>query len=111
MFKRNEGILDRILRVVLGLLLLSTGLFLLGALRGAVPGLVAAGLGTLALLTGLTGVCPLYIPFGFSTLGKERDLLERCASAAASCGCADSLAGRMCQPHAPILRKPPEQQE
>ena len=38
MFKRNEGILDRILRVTLATVLLPVGLFLLGGLQGSVLG-------------------------------------------------------------------------
>jgi len=72
MFKRNEGTLDRIVRVVLGTVLLPAGLFWLGGLQGNVLGLLAAGLGVLGLITGLTGVCILYIPFGISTLETEK---------------------------------------
>jgi hypothetical protein len=57
--KRNEGPVDRILRVALGLGLLS--LVVVGpqtwwGLVGIVP-----------LLTGLIGSCPLYTLFGWST--------------------------------------------
>jgi hypothetical protein len=72
MFKRNEGTLDRIVRLALGTVLLPAGLFWLGALQGNVPGLLAAGVGVIGLLTGLTGVCPSYIPFGISTLEPEK---------------------------------------
>ena len=84
MLKRNEGILDRIVRVVLGMVLLPTGLILLGVLKGSVLGLVFAGLGLWVLITGLTGVCPLYIPFGINTLEKEKELIARCKSMMAS---------------------------
>lgn len=77
MFKRNVGILDRIVRVTLGMVLLPSGLFLLGGLQGNVLGLVTASLGTLGLVTGLTGFCPLYIPFGINTLEKEKEFFSR----------------------------------
>jgi hypothetical protein len=80
MFKRNEGIIDRTLRVLLSLVLLPTGLFWLGGLQGNVLGLVVTGLSFLPLITGLTGFCPLYVPFGISTLEKERKLMARCRS-------------------------------
>ena len=80
MFKRNEGIIDRTLRVLLGLMLLPTGLFWLSGLQGSVFGLVVTGLGLLPLITGLTGFCPLYVPFGISTLEKEKELMARCRS-------------------------------
>ena len=72
MFKRNEGTLDRILRLALATVLLPVGIFLLGGLQGTVLGLLAIGIGALALITGLTGVCILYIPFGISTLETEK---------------------------------------
>lgn len=72
MFKRNEGTLDRIVRVALGTVLLPAGLFWLGGLQGSVLGLLAAGFGVMGLITGLTGVCPLYIPFGISTLETQK---------------------------------------
>jgi hypothetical protein len=78
MFKRNEGILDRTVRVALGLVFLPSGLFWLGGVQGNVPGLVAAGFGTWILITGLIGFCPLYIPLGINTLEKEKELFARC---------------------------------
>ena len=84
MFKRNEGIIDRTLRVLLALVLLPFGLFGLGGLQGTVPGLLTTGIGLLALITGLSGFCPLYVPFGISTLEKEQELtaklMTRCLS-------------------------------
>ncbi|KIC27645.1 YgaP family membrane protein [Leisingera sp. ANG-M6] len=56
---RNEGTLDRALRIILGLILLSlvfTGPQTLWGLIGLIP-----------LLTGLMGYCPLYQMIGLST--------------------------------------------
>lgn len=56
---RNEGTIDRVLRVVLGLVLLSlvfVGPQTLWGLIGIVP-----------LVTGLVGSCPIYSIFGIST--------------------------------------------
>lgn len=72
MFKRNEGKLDRIVRLALATVLLPAGLFWLGGLHGSVLGLLATVFGVLALITGLTGVCPTYIPFGVSTLEAKK---------------------------------------
>ncbi len=61
--KRNEGNIDRGLRVVLGVALLSlvfVGPQTLWGLVGLVP-----------LLTGLVGMCPLYRLFGVNTCGAE----------------------------------------
>lgn len=96
MFKRNEGVLDRSVRVVLGLVLLPTGLLLLGGLQGSVLGLVAAGLGVLVLITGFTGVCPLYMPFEISTLEKEKELMSMCSSMAANCSPGNSSPRQTC---------------
>ncbi len=98
MFKRNEGILDRIVRVALGMVLLPAGLFLLGGLQGNVLGLLTAGLGAVGLITGVTGVCPMYIPFGISTLEKEKELIAKCQSMAAGCWRGQPGAGPMCRP-------------
>lgn len=56
---RNEGTLDRALRVILGLVLLAlalTGQYTPWTWIGVVP-----------LLTGLVGMCPLYSILGIST--------------------------------------------
>ena len=115
MFKRNEGILDRIVRVALGLVLLPAGLFWLGGLQGSVPGLLIAGLGVMGLITGFTGVCPLYIPFGISTLEKEKELMARCMSMMAgfsqgSAGSGHPSAEQTCGPCPPAIGKTPNQQ-
>lgn len=55
----NEGTLDRAVRVVLGLVLLS--LVFVG------PKTMLGWVGLVPLLTGLVGSCPLYTLFGFST--------------------------------------------
>ncbi len=99
MFKRNEGMLDRIARITLGVVLLPTGLFLLGALQGSVIGLVVTGLGAIGLITGATGVCPTYTLFGFSTLEMEKQFIQRCMSMMSSRGAGGCMsAGNMCGP-------------
>lgn len=56
--KANEGQLDRIFRIVVGLILLSL-VFVVPTMWGLV--------GVVPLLTGLIGFCPLYIVLGIST--------------------------------------------
>ena len=58
--KKNEGTIDRVLRVLLGL-----GLISYAAVNGAAWGYI----GAVPLLTGLIGSCPAYSIFGFSTCG------------------------------------------
>lgn len=56
---RNEGTVDRVLRVVLGLALIS--LVFIG------PQTVWGWIGVVPLVTGLVGVCPLYSVLGIRT--------------------------------------------
>lgn len=56
---RNEGTLDRALRIIVGLILLS--LIFIG------PKTMWGLVGLVPLITGLLGSCPLYQIFGFST--------------------------------------------
>jgi len=58
---RNVGGIDRLLRIVVGLVLLSLIFFIQGPARWW--GLV----GLVPLLTGLFQVCPLYSVFGINT--------------------------------------------
>ncbi len=97
MFKRNVGILDRIVRVGLGMVLLLMGLLLLVVLHANILGLLTAGFGVLGLITGFTGVSVLYLPFGISTLEKEKELMDKCASMATDGQCGQ-LCGRGQQP-------------
>lgn len=57
--KPNEGGLDRILRIIVGLAILS--------LAFVGPQTPWAYLGLVPLLTGLVGFCPLYAVLGLST--------------------------------------------
>lgn len=61
--KVNEGSIDRAIRLVVAGILIGVGL---GVLRGA-GGIGMAVVGVIPLLTGLTGFCPLYVPFGIDT--------------------------------------------
>ncbi len=67
LYQRNVGGLDRAIRLALGAPLLTAGLFLAGATRGEPLGVLFALVGLVALVTGATGRCPLYVPFGIST--------------------------------------------
>jgi hypothetical protein len=64
MFKTNEGTLDRVLRVVAGLLLVGL----------AVTGTIGpwGWVGLVPLVTGLVGTCPLYVLLGIRTCGMRR---------------------------------------
>ncbi len=64
MFKVNEANWDRVVRAVLGIVLLILGLT--GAVSG-VLGIILDILGAILLLTGVVGFCPLYTLLKFST--------------------------------------------
>jgi len=64
-FQVNEGPLDRLIRVVLGIVLFAV------AASGLVTTPVLYGVllvGTIGLVTGVTGFCPTYVLLGISTL-------------------------------------------
>lgn len=61
---RNEGTLDRVIRVIAGVLILS--LYFLG------PKSPWALLGLIPLVTGLVGFCPMYRLLGLSTCPKKQ---------------------------------------
>ncbi|WP_297068534.1 DUF2892 domain-containing protein [Thermococcus sp.] len=60
--ERNEGSIDRVIRVVLGLILLG-----LWAANKVPYGTVILIVGLVALITGLTGFCALYKVLGINT--------------------------------------------
>jgi hypothetical protein len=62
LFARNEGMIDRAIRVVAGLALLS--LVFVG------PKTLLGLFGFIPLVTGLAGNCPLYSVLGLNTCGK-----------------------------------------
>jgi hypothetical protein len=62
--KTNESAADRIIRVVLGLALISLVLFKVVA---GVAAIVVGIAGGVILLTGLVGFCAIYALFGLST--------------------------------------------
>ena len=64
MMKMNEGALDRILRVVGGVVIL--------ALAFVGPKTAWGYLGLVPLVTGMVGFCPLYALVGLSTRAAKR---------------------------------------
>jgi hypothetical protein len=60
----NMGGWDRGIRILVGLVL---GWLYLGGLLGGVLRIVLLVIALLMLITGLTGFCPGYLPFKFST--------------------------------------------
>jgi hypothetical protein len=62
--KTNESSLDRIIRVIFGIVLLA--LYFTGTVTGGL-GIAFIVLGAVALLTGAVGFCPLYALLKIST--------------------------------------------
>ena len=65
--KANMGNIDRVIRVIIALLI---AIFYF---TGQISGTAAIVLGIVAIafvLTSAIGVCPAYLPFGFSTKGN-----------------------------------------
>jgi hypothetical protein len=62
--KANEASWDRIVRVILGIVLLYLGL---GGVASGVLGVVLDLLGVVMLVTGIVGFCPLYRVLGINT--------------------------------------------
>ncbi|MDI6880069.1 MAG: DUF2892 domain-containing protein [Desulfitobacteriaceae bacterium] len=64
--KKNEGGLDRFIRLIIGLIVLSLWFVLDGSAK------YWALLGFVPLLTAILGWCPLYTLLGINTLGKNK---------------------------------------
>jgi hypothetical protein len=65
--KLNEGTFDRVIRVVLGVVLLYLGIM---SVAGG-WGIVLDVLGAIALITGVVGFCPLYKLLGNLSTAKK----------------------------------------
>lgn len=61
-FTMNVGNIDRLIRVILGVVLLLLPLFMFNGVT-----LVLAIVGVIPLVTGLVGVCPIYALFKINT--------------------------------------------
>ncbi|MDI9339628.1 MAG: DUF2892 domain-containing protein [Sediminibacterium sp.] len=67
--EKNMGTIDKAIRILIAIAIIV--LYFTGVINGtiAVIGLVFAGV---FILTSLIGSCPLYLPFGLSTLRKKK---------------------------------------
>jgi hypothetical protein len=63
MLKVNEGTLDRTLRVLLGITLVALAID---------KGWLWAWIGVAPIITGATGICPLYSLLGINTCGAKK---------------------------------------
>ncbi len=63
LFPHNEGMVDRVLRVIVGVVLIS--LVFVG------PKTMWGWIGLVPLVTGLVGTCPMYTLFGMQTCAMK----------------------------------------
>ena len=66
--KKNMGTADRIIRVIIAAILIA--LYFNGTITGTL-GIVLIALSVIFVLTSMISFCPLYLPFGLSTLRKK----------------------------------------
>ena len=66
--KKNMGSVDRIIRLLVTIAI--AVLYFMEVISGTVA-IVLLVLGGIFLLTSLVSTCPLYMPFGLSTKGKQ----------------------------------------
>lgn len=66
--KKNMGSADKIIRVVIALIVFI--LYFTGTISGML-GILLMVFAIVFVLTSLVGTCPLYLPFGISTLRKK----------------------------------------
>lgn len=64
---KNEGTVDRAIRVALGLVVLALAWMALGLGSGSVLGIVAGIVGLVLVVTGIVGFCPAYRLIGVRT--------------------------------------------
>ncbi|NOT75724.1 MAG: DUF2892 domain-containing protein [Cyclobacteriaceae bacterium] len=69
--KKNMGSTDRIFRTLIAIVLMT--LYFAGFVTGTV-GIILIALSVIFLLTSLVSVCPLYLPFGLSTILHRKTL-------------------------------------
>ena len=67
--QKNEGTADRVIRVILGIILIGLGIYFQSS-WGMVAMIVLIILGLVALITGITGFCGLYKLLKISTIKK-----------------------------------------
>jgi uncharacterized membrane protein HdeD (DUF308 family) len=68
--KKNEGTADRVIRVILGVILIGLGIYFQSA-WGMIAMIVLIIVGLIALVTGIIGYCGLYNVLKINTLKKK----------------------------------------
>jgi hypothetical protein len=68
--KPNEGATDRIVRLIVGVVLIIIGW---SVLRNGTLGIILDVIGVILVITGITGFCVLYKVFGMNTLKAPKE--------------------------------------
>ena len=68
--KPNEGATDRIIRLILGVVLIIIGWLVLG---NGTLGIIFDIIGVILLITGITGFCTIYRVLGISTIKTPKE--------------------------------------
>ena len=68
--KKNMGLADRIIRIVIAAIVVI--LYVKGIISG-ILGIILLIIAGIFALTSLLKVCPLYFPFGISTLKRKKE--------------------------------------
>jgi len=68
--QKNEGTADRVIRVIIGIILIGLGVYFQGS-WGIVAMIVLIVLGLAALITGIIGFCSIYKLLKISTIKKK----------------------------------------
>jgi len=69
--KKNEGTADRVIRIIVGILIIGLGVYFQSS-WGMWAMIVLVALGLIALITGITGYCGLYALCKIDTLKKGK---------------------------------------
>ena len=68
--KKNMGTTDKIVRIIIALVI--AGLYFAGIINGTLA-IIGLALAAIFILTSFISFCPLYLPFGLSTLRKKSE--------------------------------------
>ena len=68
--KKNMGVIDRVVRIILAAAV--AVLYFTGVIGGTLA-IILGILAVIFLVTSLISFCPLYLPFGLSTICKKED--------------------------------------
>ena len=70
-FTQNIGTIDRIMRLIIGLIMIYFGLYSNVLIADEIAGTLLGVFGVFILLTAIVRFCPMYLIIGFSSDKKE----------------------------------------